>query len=101
PMDEALVRASLDISGRPSFHLIKDKKVKFASTAQYSFHDACEFLRAVTQHSGITLCVEVVSGEDSHHVTEAMFKAIAKALDWAAQIDDRVKGIPSTKGMLQ
>lgn len=100
PMDEALVRATLDISGRPSFHLIRDKKVKFASTSGYSFHDACEFLRAFVQHSGINLCVEAINGEDSHHVTEAMFKAIAKALDWATQIDDRAKGIPSTKGML-
>ena len=101
PMDEALVRASLDISGRPSLHVQKDKKMKLISTAQYSFHDACEFLRAFVQHAGINLIVEVVSGEDSHHVTEAMFKAVAKALDWATQVDPRVKGVPSTKGALE
>ena len=100
PMDEALVRASLDISGRPSFHLITDKKRKLHGTSKYSFHDACEFLRAFTLHSGINLNVEVVNGDDSHHVTEAMFKAIAKALDQATQVDPRVKGIPSTKGTL-
>ena len=100
PMDEALVRASLDISGRPSFHLLKDKKIKLASASQYSFHDACEFLRAFVQHAGINLNVEVVDGEDAHHVTEAMFKAVAKALDHATQIDSRVKGVPSTKGTL-
>ena len=100
PMDEALVRVSLDFSGRPSFNLLKDKRMKLASTSKYSFHDACEFLRAFSQHAGITLTVEVISGEDSHHVTEAMFKALAKALDWATQIDPRAKGIPSTKGAL-
>lgn len=101
PMDEALVRASLDISGRPSFHLIKDKKVKLTSSSTYTFHDACEFLRAFTQHSGINLTVEVLNGEDAHHVTEAMFKSITKALDMATQIDPRVKGVPSTKGTLE
>ena len=100
PMDEALVRASLDISGRPSFHLIKDKKAKFTSSTQYSFHDACEFLRAFVQHAGINLTVEIMNGEDQHHVTEAMFKALAKSLDGATQIDPRVKGVPSTKGTL-
>ena len=101
PMDEALVRTSLDISGRPSFHLLKDKKVKLSSSSSYSFHDACEFLRAFVQHAGINLNVEVVNGEDSHHVTEAMFKALAKSLDLATQADNRVKGVPSTKGTLE
>ncbi len=100
PMDEALVRVSLDISGRPSFHLMKDKRTKLASTSQYSFHDACEFLRAFVQHAGINLIVEVLNGEDSHHVTEAMFKALAKSLDWATSLDNRVRGVPSTKGVL-
>ena len=100
PMDESLVRASLDISGRPSFQVIKEKGVKFSRLENYSFHDASEFLRAFTQHSGINLTVEVAHGEDSHHIIEAMFKATAKALDMATQIDPRVKGIPSTKGSL-
>ena len=100
PMDEALVKATLDISGRPSVHIFKDKKSKLASSAQYSFHDACEFLRAFVQHAGINLIVEVISGDDSHHVTEAMFKAVTKALDQATQIDPRIKGVPSTKGAL-
>ena len=100
PMDEALVRASLDFSGRPSFLLLKSKGVKFSRLETYSFHDTCEFLRAFTHHAGINLTVEVVSGEDSHHIIEAMFKSIAKALDMATQRDPRVKGVPSTKGAL-
>ena len=100
PMDEALVRASLDFSGRPSFMVLKSKGVKFSRLETYSFHDATEFLRAFTQHAGINLTIEVVSGEDSHHIIEAMFKATAKALDMATQRDARIKGIPSTKGSL-
>ncbi|HLD56480.1 MAG TPA: imidazoleglycerol-phosphate dehydratase HisB [Candidatus Omnitrophota bacterium] len=100
PMDEALVRASLDFSGRPSLEVLKNKGVKFSRLETYSFHDATEFLRALTQHAGINLIVEVVNGEDSHHIIEAMFKAVAKALDMATQTDDRVKGIPSIKGTL-
>ena len=100
PMDEALVRASLDFPGRPSFLLIKSKGVKFSRLETYSFHDACEFMRAFTQHAGINLTVEVVNGEDSHHIIEAMFKSVAKALDMATQHDLRVKGVPSTKGAL-
>ena len=100
PMDEALVRASLDFSGRPSFLVLKSKGVKFSRLETYSFHDATEFLRAFAQHAGINLTVEIVNGEDSHHIIEAMFKATAKALDAATQRDIRVRGIPSTKGTL-
>jgi len=100
PMDEALVRVSIDISGRPSFHLIKSKMAKFHRSTKYSFHDACEFMRAFTLNSGINMITEVIQGEDSHHITEAMFKALAKSLDAATQFDSRVKGVPSTKGKL-
>lgn len=100
PMDEALVRVSLDFSGRPSFLVLKNKGVKFSRLETYSFHDATEFLRAFTQHAGVNLTVEIVHGEDSHHIIEAMFKATAKALDMATEIDPRVKGVPSIKGTL-
>ena len=100
PMDETLVRASLDFSGRPYFSVIKNKGVKFSRLDTYSFHDASEFLRAFSQHAGLNLIIEVIQGEDSHHIIEAMFKAIAKALDTATQRDSRIKGIPSTKGTL-
>ncbi|OGW85525.1 MAG: imidazoleglycerol-phosphate dehydratase [Omnitrophica bacterium RIFCSPHIGHO2_02_FULL_46_11] len=100
PMDETLVRVSLDFSGRPSFLVIKSKGVKFSRLETYSFHDATEFLRAFSQHAGINLTVEIVNGEDSHHIIEAMFKATAKSLDTATQRDPRIKGVPSTKGSL-
>lgn len=100
PMDETLVRASLDFSGRPSFLVLKSKGVKFSRLETYSFHDATEFLRAFAQHAGINLTIEVVNGEDSHHIIEAMFKATAKSLDMATQRDPRIKGVPSTKGTL-
>ena len=100
PMDEALVRATCDFSGRPSFLVIKNKGVRFSRLETYSFHDACEFFRAFTQHAGVNLTVEIVHGEDSHHIIEAMFKSVAKSVDMATERDPRIKGIPSTKGML-
>lgn len=100
PMDESLVRVSLDISGRPSLYTLKGKGVRFSRLETYSYHDACEFFKAFTLHAGINMSIEVVSGHDSHHIIEAVFKATAKALDMATQIDVRVKGVPSTKGSL-
>ena len=100
PMDEALIRVSLDLSGRPSFYVTKQKGVRFSRLENYSFHDACEFFKAMTLHSGINMAVEVVTGQDSHHIIEGLFKATAKALDMATQRDLRVKGVPSTKGSL-
>lgn len=100
PMDETLIRVTLDISGRPSLHVAKAKGVKFSRLENYSFHDACELLKAFCQHAGINMHIEVLSGHDSHHIIEGVFKALAKALDMATQIDSRVHGIPSTKGSL-
>lgn len=76
------------------------KGVRFSRLETYSFHDATEFLRAFCQHAGINMHVEVLSGHDSHHIIEGIFKATARALDAATQIDRRVHGIPSTKGSL-
>ena len=100
PMDEALIQVTLDISGRPSLHLAKGKGVRFSRLENYSFHDAMECLKAFCQHAGINMHVEVLSGQDSHHIIEGVFKAAARALDAATQIDPRVRGIPSTKGSL-
>ncbi len=100
PMDEVLARVTLDFSGRPSLHIHKGKGVGFSRLENYSFHDACEFLKAFCQHAGVNMHIEVASGRDSHHIIEGVFKATAKALDAATQIDPRVKGIPSTKGSL-
>jgi len=100
PMDEVLVRATLDISGRPSLHVHRAKGVRFSRLENYSFHDAMEWMKAFCQHAGINMHIEVLEGEDSHHIIEAVFKSMARALDTATQIDPRVQGIPSTKGTL-
>lgn len=100
PMDEALIRVTLDISGRPSVHVSKAREVSFSRLENYSFHDAMEFMKAFSQHAGINMHVEVAAGRDSHHIIEGVFKATARALDAATQLDPRVKGVPSTKGSL-
>lgn len=100
PMDEALLRVTLDFSGRPEVVVHQAKGVRFSRLENYSFHDSIEFMRALALHSGLTLHIEVLSGKDSHHIIEGMFKALAKAVDMAVQIDPRVKGVPSTKGSL-
>lgn len=100
PMDEALARISLDISGRPHLVLSKAKGVRVSSAGVYSFHDMEEFLKAFIQHAGVTLHIEILSGQDTHHIIESVFKALGRALDHATQIDPRVRGIPSTKGRI-
>lgn len=99
PMDDALVRAALDLSARP--YLVW--KVDFP-TAQIKTFDTelvREFFQAFATHGGITLHVEALDGINSHHIAEAAFKAVARALRDALETDPR-KGdaIPSTKGML-
>lgn len=100
PMDEALARVALDISGRPSLYM---KSPKFfqphPSHGAYSLNDAKQFLEAFARNAGINLHIEF-KGEDIHHILEAIFKALGRALCDATRIDPRIKGIPSTKGRL-
>jgi imidazoleglycerol-phosphate dehydratase len=100
PMDEALIRVTLDISGRPSLFVTKAKGVRLSRQPQYTFDDAVDFLRSFCQHAGINMHIGVLAGEDTHHIIEGMFKGIAKTLDMATCLDPRVHGIPSTKGTL-
>jgi imidazoleglycerol-phosphate dehydratase len=100
PMDEALTKISMDFSGRPHLSIHKAKGVRFSGMDTYSFHDAREFLNAFCQHAGVTMHVEILAGRDSHHIIECLFKAWARAMDMATQLDPRVKGVPSTKGRL-
>lgn len=97
PLDEALARVVLDFSGRPYLAL----RAEFPQLTVGSFETALlpEFLRAFTATAGLTLHAEA-SGANSHHVAEALFKALGRALDAAIQRDPRVAGIPSTKGRL-
>jgi imidazoleglycerol-phosphate dehydratase len=99
PMDEALASLSLDISGRP--HLVY--KVTLPKKARIKDFDADlveDFLQAFTSHGGITLHVNVPYGRNIHHIIEAIFKGLGRALREAVSIDPRVKGLPSTKGKL-
>lgn len=100
PMDEALIRVTLDISGRPSFYVTKAKGVRLSRQPKYTFDDAADFLRSFCQHAGINMHIGVLAGEDTHHIIEGMFKGLAKALDMATSLDPRVRGVPSTKGTL-
>lgn len=100
PMDESLIRCTLDISGRPSLYLKKFPGVRLTRQSKYTLEDAVDFLRSFCQHAGINMHIGVLAGEDTHHIIEGIFKALAKTLDMAVTRDPRVKGIPSTKGKL-
>ena len=100
PMDEALIRVTLDISGRPSLFVTKSKGVRLSRQPNYTFDDAVDFLRSFCQHAGINMHIGILAGEDTHHIIEGMFKGIAKTLDMATCLDPRVHGVPSTKGTL-
>ncbi|MDD4955401.1 MAG: imidazoleglycerol-phosphate dehydratase [Candidatus Omnitrophica bacterium] len=110
-MDKVVVEANVDISGRPTLSGTitaenKDEvtqvlaKETFDDT-NFTYETAKEFLEAFVQHAGLSLVYNIKSGEgDLHHILEALFKALGKALDQATQIDPRRKGIPSTKGVI-
>jgi len=98
PMDETLTRVVVDLSGRP--YLAFQPAACIPPIGLFSFSLIEEFLRAFSNHAGINLHVEILAGRDSHHMAESIFKGLARALDQATQLDPRVEGIPSTKGML-
>jgi imidazoleglycerol-phosphate dehydratase len=98
PMDEALARVVVDCSGRPFLSYEAPRGVE--AIGLFPFQLVEEFLRAVAVNAGLTLHVTVLAGRDAHHMAEAVFKALGRALDIAVSHDGRVKGIPSTKGVL-
>jgi imidazoleglycerol-phosphate dehydratase len=98
PMDETLARVSLDFSNRPFLHYdvtIRDQKVGTFDTAL-----ACEFLRALAQHAGLTLHVDLLHGENAHHIIEAVFKALGRAMGEGASLRQGLVGTLSSKGSL-
>ncbi len=99
PMDEALVRSVVDLSGRPFLAYNAPADVPAIGTA-FSFQLVEEFLRAISVNAGMNLHVDVLAGRDAHHMAEGIFKSLARALDEATRTDPRVQGIPSTKGVL-
>lgn len=98
PMDEALAQVVIDISNRPHF----EYRAQYPSTTVGSFDTQLvhEFLWKLALEARITLHVIVHYGQNTHHMIEAVFKALGRALDEATSIDPRVQGVPSTKGVL-
>lgn len=98
PMQEALANIALDISGRSA--LVFNAKLDTKKIGDFDTELIKEFLEAFTVNAGINLHVDVPYGENAHHISEAVFKGLAKALDRAIRIDERSNEVPSTKGVL-
>jgi imidazoleglycerol-phosphate dehydratase len=99
PLDEALVRAVVDVSGRPylAYHV---DIAKWQMLGDYDVLLTPEFFRAVVLNAGLTVHLDLIRGDNPHHIVEATFKAFARALEQATRLDPRVVGVPSTKGVL-
>ena len=98
PMDESLVLVAIDISGRG--HLVYDADVPSEMLGTFDTSLVIEFLHAFINHAAITTHIRLITGRNTHHKIEAVFKALARALDQATAIDPRVAEVPSTKGRL-
>ena len=103
PMEEALARVVLDISGRPKL-VIRDKRRSArplrGSGTVYQWHDLEHWFESFTRTAKITMHIDLFAGEEFHHTCEAVFKAFARALAQAVSRDPRMKGVPSSKGRL-
>ncbi|HEY3279314.1 MAG TPA: imidazoleglycerol-phosphate dehydratase HisB [Gemmatimonadales bacterium] len=99
PLDDALARVVVDVSGRPflAYHADPPSSQKLGD---YDVALTPEFFRALATHGGLTLHVDLLRGQNAHHAIEAVFKAAARALGAAVAIDPRVPDVPSTKGSL-
>ena len=99
PMDETLTRVSIDVSNRP--YLIWKVKLKVEKLGEMDTELFKEWFQAFSQSAGITLHVENIYGDNSHHIIESCFKGLARSLRQALEIDKRIKNkVPSTKGTL-
>ncbi len=100
PMDESLVRVALDLSNRPV--LSYNVPLPVRPSGNFDVGLVKEFLRAFATHAGITLHVDLIHGQEPHHLAEAIFKSLARALDAAISLDERLSGrVRSTKGALE
>jgi imidazoleglycerol-phosphate dehydratase len=99
PLDEALVRCVMDVSGRP-FLAYNIEIPKWQMLGEYDVFLTPEFFRALVLNAGLTVHLDLVRGDNPHHIVEAAFKSFARALDMATMLDPRVSGVPSTKGAL-
>jgi imidazoleglycerol-phosphate dehydratase len=99
PMDESLARVVVDLSNRPN--LAYRVRLKKTTTGAFDVGLIKEFFRALVTQSGISMHVDLIAGDEPHHVSEAIFKAFARAFDRACGPEERLSGdVPSTKGIL-
>ena len=98
PMDDALVLASLDLSGRTYFAFDADLRAERLGTMETEV--VREFFMGLAGGAQMNLHIRQLAGENTHHIVEAMFKAVAKAMDMASRVDRRIDGVLSTKGVL-
>lgn len=98
PLDEALVQAVVDLSGRP--FLAYKLQIKAARVGSFDTELVHDFMLALSNQAGMNLHLHQMQGRNAHHIIEAAFKSLARALDAAKQVDPRMQGIPSTKGAL-
>jgi imidazoleglycerol-phosphate dehydratase len=98
PLDECLVQAAVDLSGRP--YLVHEEPDLVELIGSYDTTLTKHIWESLVATSGIALHVRVISGRNAHHVVETQFKAVARALRAACEIDPRVSGVPSTSGVL-
>jgi imidazoleglycerol-phosphate dehydratase len=98
PMDDALAQVALDLCGRP--YLKYYDTLGKGKLGDFDLELVPEFFQAVAAHSGMNIHIRLLDGTNLHHCVEAIFKAFGRALAMAIRIDERVKGIPSTKGVL-
>jgi imidazoleglycerol-phosphate dehydratase len=98
PLDETLAKVVLDLSGRP--YLSYNVKIRPGRVGSFDTDLPHEFYAAVTNQLGMNLHIDVIRGENPHHIIEACFKAFARAMDMATGFDERIKGVLSTKGSL-
>lgn len=98
PMDEALCRAVIDLSGR--FYLVYEVKTRRQMIGNFSVELAEHFWRSFSESAHCNLHIDCLRGRNTHHILEGTFKATARALRQAVEIDPRIKGVLSTKGIL-
>jgi imidazoleglycerol-phosphate dehydratase len=98
PMDETLASVAVDISGRP--FLVYNVRLPKVKIGEFDVELAREFFQAFANHCGLNLHINVMYGDNVHHILEACFKGVARAMDTASQLDPRVRGVMSTKGVL-
>ncbi len=102
PLDESIAQAVVDVSGRPYFvHSGEpERQITAIIGGQYSGSLTAHVLESIAHHAAMTMHVRLIDGRDPHHIAEAQFKAVARALRQAIALDPRETGIPSTKGAL-